>query len=164
MEGKWTPLKPVRWNAIPQAIRHIHVKGAIPCHSHRCRLRSPCTLTLALTLALTLTLTLAGVQMFRRLASRGTVKAAALAGGVALSAYVLNSAAVQAAEEPSIFVINGFYMAMREKFTKPGTSIYYYLVEWDPATPWVAQVAPGELPGCLSAASVASVASPLAWL
>ena len=99
--------------------------------------------------------------MFRRLASRGTVKAAAFAGGVALSAYVLNSAAVQAAEEPSIFVINGFYMAMREKFTKPGTSIYYYLVEWDPATPWVAQVAPGELPGCLSAASVASVASPL---
>jgi len=71
--------------------------------------------------------------MFRRLASRGTVKAAAFAGGVALSAYVLNSAAVQAAEEPSIFVINGFYMAMREKFTKPGTSIYYYLVEWDPA-------------------------------
>ena len=24
-------------------------------------------------------------------------------------------------------------MAMREKYTKPGTSIYYYLVEWDPA-------------------------------
>ena len=71
--------------------------------------------------------------MFRRLASRGSVKAAAFAGGVALSAYMLNSAALQAAEEPSIFVINGFYMAMREKFTKPGTSIYYYLVEWDPA-------------------------------
>ena len=35
---------------------------------------------------------------------------------------------LQAAEEPSIFVINGFYMAMREKYTKPGTSIYYYLV------------------------------------
>ena len=71
--------------------------------------------------------------MFRRLASSGSVKAVAFAGGVALSAYMLNSAAVQAAEEPSIFVINGFYMAMREKFTKPGTSIYYYLVEWDPA-------------------------------
>ena len=71
--------------------------------------------------------------MFRRLASRGSVKAVAFAGGVALSAYMLNSAALQAAEEPSIFVINGFYMAMREKFTKPGTSIYYYLVEWDPA-------------------------------
>ena len=71
--------------------------------------------------------------MFRRLASRGPVKAAAFAGGVALSAYVLNSAPIKAAEEPSIFVINGFYMAMREKYTKPGTSIYYYLVEWDPA-------------------------------
>jgi len=31
-----------------------------------------------------------------------------------------------------IFVINGFYMDMRSKFTKPGTSIYYYEVEWDP--------------------------------
>ena len=28
-------------------------------------------------------------------------------------------------------VINGFYMAMREKYTKPGASIHYYLVEWD---------------------------------
>ena len=28
---------------------------------------------------------------------------------------------------------HSFYMAMREKYTKPGTSIYYYLVEWDPA-------------------------------
>ena len=26
-----------------------------------------------------------------------------------------------------------FYMAMREKYTKPGESIHYYLVEWDPA-------------------------------
>merc|ERR1712217_177439 len=32
-----------------------------------------------------------------------------------------------------IFVINGFYMAMRAKFTTPGTSIYYYVVEWNPA-------------------------------
>lgn len=32
----------------------------------------------------------------------------------------------------SIFVVNGFYMAMREKYTKPDASIYYYLVEWDP--------------------------------
>jgi hypothetical protein len=31
-----------------------------------------------------------------------------------------------------IFVINGFYMNMRTKFTTPGTSIYYYAVEWDP--------------------------------
>eukprot|EP00906_Rhabdomonas_costata_P018744 RCo027331 len=30
-----------------------------------------------------------------------------------------------------VFVINGFYMAMREKYTKPTASISYYLVEWD---------------------------------
>merc|ERR1719238_450107 len=73
--------------------------------------------------------------MFRRLLDIPTpVKAAAFAGGVALSAYMLNNAAVKAAEpEASIYVINGFYMAMREKYTTPGTSIYYYLVEWDPA-------------------------------
>ncbi|CAK9087008.1 unnamed protein product [Durusdinium trenchii] len=29
-----------------------------------------------------------------------------------------------------IYVINGFYMNMRSKFTAPGTSIYYYEVEW----------------------------------
>ena len=29
----------------------------------------------------------------------------------------------------SIYVINGFYMNMRSKFTAPGTSIYYYEVE-----------------------------------
>merc|ERR1719210_589514 len=29
-----------------------------------------------------------------------------------------------------IFVINGFYMDMRKAFTTPGTSIYYYEVEW----------------------------------
>jgi len=33
-----------------------------------------------------------------------------------------------------IFVINGFYMDMRSKFTTPGTSIYFYEVEWDPKT------------------------------
>merc|ERR1711972_284738 len=32
-----------------------------------------------------------------------------------------------------IYVLNGFFMAMRSKFTKKGTSIYYYSVEWDPA-------------------------------
>jgi hypothetical protein len=31
-----------------------------------------------------------------------------------------------------LFVINGFYMDMRGKFTTPGTSIYYYEVEWNP--------------------------------
>merc|ERR1712194_638450 len=30
-----------------------------------------------------------------------------------------------------IYVINGFYMSMRGAFTKPGTCIYYYQVEWD---------------------------------
>ena len=59
----------------------------------------------------------------------------ALAGGIALAGAALSQATpVQAAEKDAdIFVINGFYMAMREKYTKPGTSIYYYLVEWDPA-------------------------------
>eukprot|EP00408_Alexandrium_pacificum_P059772 CAMPEP_0171172622 /NCGR_PEP_ID=MMETSP0790-20130122/9811_1 /TAXON_ID=2925 /ORGANISM="Alexandrium catenella, Strain OF101" /LENGTH=387 /DNA_ID=CAMNT_0011637479 /DNA_START=52 /DNA_END=1215 /DNA_ORIENTATION=- len=31
-----------------------------------------------------------------------------------------------------IYVINGFYMSMRTQFTTPGTSIYFYKVEWDP--------------------------------
>lgn len=33
-----------------------------------------------------------------------------------------------------IYVINGFYMAMREKYTKPSASIAYFLVEWDEST------------------------------
>ena len=68
---------------------------------------------------------------FRMLSRSG----AALAGGVALSAYLLHqhTAPIKAAEpDAHIFVINGFYMAMREKYTKPGESISYYLVEWDP--------------------------------
>jgi hypothetical protein len=57
----------------------------------------------------------------------------ALAGGVALTAYVAHQTHTIQAAEPAehIFVINGFYMAMREKFTKPGSQIYWYLVEWD---------------------------------
>jgi len=31
----------------------------------------------------------------------------------------------------SIYVFNGFFMSMRNKYTAPGLSIYYYLVEWD---------------------------------
>merc|ERR1712048_352156 len=31
-----------------------------------------------------------------------------------------------------LYIFNGFFMAMRSKFTKPGTQIYYYSVEWDP--------------------------------
>ena len=60
----------------------------------------------------------------------------AVASGIALSAYALHSRTPVQALEPAdehIFVINGFYMAMREKYTKPGESIYYYLVEWEPS-------------------------------
>mmetsp|Transcript_146527 Transcript_146527/g.380902 ORF Transcript_146527/g.380902 Transcript_146527/m.380902 type:complete len:334 (-) Transcript_146527:148-1149(-) len=32
-----------------------------------------------------------------------------------------------------VYIFNGFFMAMRSKFTQPGTEIYYYSVEWDPA-------------------------------
>ncbi len=34
-------------------------------------------------------------------------------------------------KEP-IYVFNGFFMSMRSKFTAPGLSIYYYVVEWSP--------------------------------
>jgi len=36
-------------------------------------------------------------------------------------------------EEETVFVVNGFYAAMRSKYTKPGSSIYYFSVEWDAA-------------------------------
>jgi len=29
------------------------------------------------------------------------------------------------------YVFNGFFMSMRAKFVEPGTSIYYYVVDWD---------------------------------
>merc|ERR1719343_1477304 len=32
-----------------------------------------------------------------------------------------------------VYIFNGFFMSMRAKFTAPGTEIYYYSVEWDPA-------------------------------
>lgn len=32
-----------------------------------------------------------------------------------------------------IFILNGFYMDMRAAFTKPGTCIHYYEVEWSPS-------------------------------
>jgi len=36
-----------------------------------------------------------------------------------------------------IFVVNGFYVPMRAKFTTPGTCIHYFQVEWEPAKlPW----------------------------
>eukprot|EP01063_Lacrimia_lanifica_P013889 TRINITY_DN2047_c0_g1_i1.p1 TRINITY_DN2047_c0_g1~~TRINITY_DN2047_c0_g1_i1.p1 ORF type:complete len:738 (+),score=272.05 TRINITY_DN2047_c0_g1_i1:48-2261(+) len=31
------------------------------------------------------------------------------------------------------YVLNGFFMSMRDKFTAPGASIRYYSIEWDPA-------------------------------
>jgi hypothetical protein len=31
-------------------------------------------------------------------------------------------------------VMNGFFMEMRSKFVQPGTSIHYYVVEFDPKT------------------------------
>ena len=31
----------------------------------------------------------------------------------------------------SVYVFNGFFMSMRSKFTAPGVSIHYYVVEWD---------------------------------
>jgi nucleoside diphosphate kinase len=30
-----------------------------------------------------------------------------------------------------IYIFNGFFMAMRNKYVAPGVSIYYYVVEWD---------------------------------
>jgi len=36
-----------------------------------------------------------------------------------------------------LYVFNGFFMSMRAKFVTPGTSIHYYVVEWDAASlPW----------------------------
>lgn len=32
-----------------------------------------------------------------------------------------------------LYIMNGFFMSMRAKFTKPGTQIYYYNVEWEPS-------------------------------
>lgn len=39
---------------------------------------------------------------------------------------------VEVAGKEPVYVFNGFFMAMRSKFTKPGTEVYYYSVEWDP--------------------------------
>jgi len=36
-------------------------------------------------------------------------------------------------KEP-LYVFNGFFMSMRNKFTAPGLSIYYFSVEWDSDT------------------------------
>jgi len=34
-------------------------------------------------------------------------------------------------DDKELYIMNGFFMSMRSKFTKPGSQIYYYNVEWD---------------------------------
>ena len=44
---------------------------------------------------------------------------------------------ISAPGKAPIYVLNGFFMEMRSKFVTPGTSIHYYVVDFDPATlPW----------------------------
>lgn len=38
---------------------------------------------------------------------------------------------LQVDDKEPIFTFNGFFMSMRAKFTQPGPSIHYYVVEWD---------------------------------
>lgn len=39
--------------------------------------------------------------------------------------------------KPRTFVLNGFFMQMRQRFVVPGASIHYYVVEWDGSKlPW----------------------------
>eukprot|EP00756_Hemistasia_phaeocysticola_P003157 Hpha_TRINITY_DN12096_c0_g2::TRINITY_DN12096_c0_g2_i1::g.141224::m.141224 len=40
---------------------------------------------------------------------------------------------LEAEGQDPIYTFNGFFMSMREKFTKPGGSIHYYVVDWNPA-------------------------------
>jgi len=35
--------------------------------------------------------------------------------------------------DKELYIMNGFFMSMRAKFTKPDAAIYYYSVEWDPS-------------------------------
>eukprot|EP00468_Gymnochlora_sp_CCMP2014_P009364 CAMPEP_0167751836 /NCGR_PEP_ID=MMETSP0110_2-20121227/6800_1 /TAXON_ID=629695 /ORGANISM="Gymnochlora sp., Strain CCMP2014" /LENGTH=368 /DNA_ID=CAMNT_0007637377 /DNA_START=232 /DNA_END=1338 /DNA_ORIENTATION=+ len=53
-----------------------------------------------------------------------------VASGVGLAFVANQFTGVAHADEKPMFVINGFYMSMREKFTTPGKSIYYMTVEW----------------------------------
>ncbi|KAL1528534.1 hypothetical protein AB1Y20_009877 [Prymnesium parvum] len=74
-------------------------------------------------------------SLLRTRLPRALSASVAAAGSIAFASYMFNSQPLLQAAEPDshIFVINGFYMAMREKYTKPGASIHYYLVEWDPS-------------------------------
>jgi hypothetical protein len=39
--------------------------------------------------------------------------------------------------KPPIYTFNGFFMSMRAKFVVPGSSIHYYVVQWNPSDlPW----------------------------
>jgi len=40
---------------------------------------------------------------------------------------------VEVEGKDALYIFNGFFMAMRSKFTQPGTEIHYYVVEWNPA-------------------------------
>jgi hypothetical protein len=40
---------------------------------------------------------------------------------------------IEAPGKKPVYVMNGFFMEMRSKFVAPGTSIHYYVVEFDPA-------------------------------
>jgi hypothetical protein len=40
---------------------------------------------------------------------------------------------VEIPKKKPIYVFNGFFMAMRSKFVTPGTSIHYYVVEFEPS-------------------------------
>jgi nucleoside diphosphate kinase len=52
-----------------------------------------------------------------------------LTGLILLFVYTLLAGKI--VSDKPIFVINGFYMSMREKYTKRDVCVYYYLVEWD---------------------------------
>jgi nucleoside diphosphate kinase len=41
-------------------------------------------------------------------------------------------AKIEHANKPALWVFNGFFMSMRNKFVAPGAAIYYFVVEWDP--------------------------------
>uniref|UniRef100_A0A7S2TMS2 Nucleoside-diphosphate kinase n=1 Tax=Lotharella oceanica TaxID=641309 RepID=A0A7S2TMS2_9EUKA len=87
----------------------------------------------------------------------GRTSMGVIAGGVGL-AMVAQYAEVAKADEKPVFVINGFYMSMREKYTKPGKSIYFMTVEWPSASlSWEdfrAKVLGGTDPSAAAAGSV----------
>jgi len=44
---------------------------------------------------------------------------------------------VEIPDKDPVYIFNGFFMAMRSKFTQPGTEIYYFHIEWDAnSLPW----------------------------